>query len=412
MLSRAALTFIITNIKNNMCSRVPGIVCLFLLFILTFSDPRTVIGQNPLENNNAEQIAWEKISPFFSPAEEFKDKYGSYRSPLKFYSGKTVKSPRNWNKRRKEILDLWNEMMGKWPPFIRKQKMEILETTGKEGYLQHRIRFSWLPGQKTEGYLLIPEGTGKRPAVITVYYEPETAIGNGSEYRDFALQLAKRGFITLSIGTTESTNSKTYSLYYPDISNSQIQPLSVLAYAAANAWYLISRLPEVDPGRIGIMGHSYGGKWSMFASCLFDKFACAVWSDPGIVFDESRPNVNYWEPWYLGYYPPPWDNTWRKQGLVPGSKGLYPVLVEEGYDLHELHSLMAPRPFLVSGGSEDTPARWIPLNHTIAVNRLLGYDNRVAMTNRPEHSPNAESNEQIYHFFEYFLKYDGILKKR
>ena len=412
MLSRAALTFIITNIKNNMCSRVPGIVCLFLLFILTFSDPRTVIGQNPLENNNAEQIAWEKISPFFSPAEEFKDKYGSYRSPLKFYSGKTVKSPRNWNKRRKEILDLWNEMMGKWPPFIRKQKMEILETTGKEGYLQHRIRFSWLPGQKTEGYLLIPEGTGKRPAVITVYYEPETAIGNGSEYRDFALQLAKRGFITLSIGTTESTNSKTYSLYYPDISNSQIQPLSVLAYAAANAWYLISRLPEVDPGRIGIMGHSYGGKWSMFASCLFDKFACAVWSDPGIVFDESRPNVNYWEPWYLGYYPPPWDNTWRKQGLVPGSKGLYPVLVEEGYDLHELHSLMAPRPFLVSGGSEDTPARWIPLNHTIAVNRLLGYDNRVAMTNRPEHSPNAESNEQIYQFFEYFLKYDGILKKK
>ena len=373
MLNREILNFIITNIKNNMCSRVPGIVCLFLLFILTFSAPRTVIGQNPLENNNAEQIAWEKISPFFSPAEEFKDKYGSYRSLFKFYSGKTVKSPRDWNKRRKEILDLWNEMMGKWPPFIRNQKMEILETTRKEGYLQHRIRFSWLPGQKTEGYLLIPEGTGKRPAVITVYYEPETAIGNGSEYRDFALQLAKRGFITLSIGTTESTNSKTYSLYYPDISNSLIQPLSVLAYAAANAWYLISRLPEVDPGRIGIMGHSYGGKWSMFASCLFDKFACAVWSDPGIVFDESRPNVNYWEPWYLGYYPPPWDNTWRKQGLVPGSKGLYPVLVEEGYDLHELHSLMAPRPFLVSGGSEDTPARWIPLNHTIAVNRLLGY---------------------------------------
>ena len=33
------------------------------------------------------------------------------------------------------------------------------------------------------------------------------------------------------------------------------------------------------------------------------------------------------------------------------------------------------------------------------------------MTNRPEHSPNAESNEQIYQFFEYFLKYDGILKK-
>ena len=142
----------------------------------------------------------------------------------------------------------------------------------------------------------------------------------------------------------------------------------------------------------------------MFASCLFEKFACAVWSDPGIVFDESRPNVNYWEPWYLGYYSPPWNNTWRKTGVVSEAKGLYPKLLAEGYDLHELHALMAPRPFLVSGGSEDTKERWIPLNHTIAVNRLLGFENRVAMTNRAEHSPDSVSNEQIYMFFDYFLK--------
>jgi hypothetical protein len=72
-------------------------------------------------------------------------------------------------------------------------------------------------------------------------------------------------------------------------------------------------------------------------------------------------------------------------------------------DLHELHALMAPRPFLVSGGSEDPPARWLALNHTIAVNRLLGREHRVAMTNRPTHEPTAESNEQIYQFFERFL---------
>ena len=62
------------------------------------------------------------------------------------------------------------------------------------------------------------------------------------------------------------------------------------------------------------------------------------------------------------------------------------------------------RPFLVSGGSEDPPERWIALNHSIRVNKLLGFKNRVAMTNRPTHAPNAESNEQIYRFFERFLK--------
>jgi hypothetical protein len=65
---------------------------------------------------------------------------------------------------------------------------------------------------------------------------------------------------------------------------------------------------------------------------------------------------------------------------------------------------MAPRPFLVSGGSEDPPSRWIALNHSIAVNRLLGCTNRVAMTNRPAHDPTEESNAAIWAFFEHFLR--------
>jgi hypothetical protein len=65
---------------------------------------------------------------------------------------------------------------------------------------------------------------------------------------------------------------------------------------------------------------------------------------------------------------------------------------------------MAPRPFLVSGGSEDHPQRWKPLNHAIQVNTLLGHQDRVAMTNRPTHSPTEESNNQIYSFLEHFLK--------
>jgi hypothetical protein len=250
--------------------------------------------------------------------------------------------------------------------------------------------------------LLIPDGNDPKPAVISVYYEPETAIGMKSPDRDFALQLARRGFVALSIGTTDTTEKKSYSLYYPSIENAEVEPLSMLGYAAANAWYALASRPEVDSTRIGIVGHSFGGKWAMFGSCLFDKFACAAWSDPGIVFDDKRGNINYWEPWYLGYHPKPW----RERGLITESnpaRGAYPILRSEGHDLHELHALMAPRPFLVSGGAEDSPERWIPLNHSIAVNKLLGQTNRVAMTNRPEHSPNAESNAQIYAFFEHFL---------
>lgn len=359
----------------------------------------TTLANQPVFKSDS---VWEKIKPYFHPPKEFENDFGEYRTPLKFYNGQEVKNREDWNLRKKEIRERWHEMMGQWPPLISNPEMEINETKRRENFTQHHIRLEWRKGEKTSGYLLIPDKPGKKPAVITVYYEPETAIGIKKELRDFAYQLAKRGFVTLSLGTSAVKNEPPYAQYYPTPDNATVEPLSMLAYLAANAWNFLALRPEVDSSRIGITGHSYGGKWAMFASCLYEKFACGVWSDGGIVFDESRPNVNYWEPWYLGYHQKPW----RKAGVVTEenpAKGTYSELVENGYDLHELHALMAPRPFLVSGGSEDPPERWIPLNHSIAVNEFLGYKNRVAMTNREGHSPTPESNEQMYSFFEYFL---------
>jgi len=83
--------------------------------------------------------------------------------------------------------------------------------------------------------------------------------------------------------------------------------------------------------------------------------------------------------------------------------GAYRKMIEQGRDLHELHALIAPRPFLVSGGAEDPPARWTALNHAVALNRFLGFTNRVVMTTRRDHSPNEQSNDQLYAFFEHFL---------
>lgn len=356
------------------------------------------------KNSRPENSAlWEQISPFFACPAEFEGDFGDFRSPLRFYDGRPVHTSADWAARRSEILAKWHGMMGPWPDLISDQKLEYLSTEPREDFVQHRVRFYWMPGELTEGYLLVPPGKGKKAAVVTVFYEPETAAGiDGKPFRDYAYQLVKRGFVTLSIGTTQATIDKTYALYYPDIERTSVQPLSMLGYAAANAWQVLSKEAEVDSTRIGIVGHSFGGKWAMFASCLYDRFACAVWSDPGIVFDESRPSVNYWEPWYLGYHPKPW----RTRGIITAenpARGLYPNLVNDGFNLTDLHVLMAPRPFLVSGGSEDPPSRWKALNHSVAVNNLLGFHNRVAMTNRPEHSPDEESNEIVYKFFEYFL---------
>ena len=212
------------------------ITSLFIMIFVSTVNLNCAMG----EESEASAI-WNKISAFFSPPAELKNKPGEYSSPLKFYDGRVVKTSEDWKKRRDEILVRWNGMMGTWPALIKDQKIEIIESTHKEGYTKNRIRFYWLPNEKTEGYLLIPDGEGKKSAVITVYYEPETAIGEGEANHDFALQLTKRGFVTLSIGTKQTTKARTYAMYYPGIENAKIQPLSTLAYAAANAWCQIGR---------------------------------------------------------------------------------------------------------------------------------------------------------------------------
>jgi hypothetical protein len=339
--------------------------------------------------------AWKRIAPFFKPPAELAGDLGTYRSPLVLDDGRPVRTAADWQQRRGEILRFWHKTLGAWPSLIEKPTVEVVETKPREGFIQKKVRVEIAPQRLLDGYLLVPAGKGPRPAVLVVYYDPETGAGlrPDQKFRDFGYQFTRRGFVTLSIGWPRD---------YTDAMSPKLQPLSCLAYVAANCHTVLASLPEVDPQRVGIVGHSFGGKWAMFASCLYDKFACAAWSDPGIVFDEKRPNVNYWEPWYLGWEP----GRTRKPGLPTASNprtGPYKMLIETGHDLHELHALMAPRPFLVSGGAEDQPERWKALNHAVAVNRLLGHENRVAMSSRADHSPNEESNQQVYLFFEHFL---------
>ncbi len=244
------------------------------------------------------------IAGAFQPPPRIQGDLGPYQSPLLFDDGRPVRDAVAWRARRKEILASWHGFMGAWPPLIDRPRVDVLATERRENFEQRRVKVEIAPGRTTEGYLLVPEGRGPFPAVLVVFYEPETAIGRGKERRDFAYQLARRGFVALSIGLDP------FGLD-PAAGEFDIQPLSYLAYVSANLYNALAIQPQVDPRRIGVMGHSYGGKWAMFASCLDERFACGVWSDPGVVFDESRPNVNYWEPWYLGREP----SKARKRGV-------------------------------------------------------------------------------------------------
>lgn len=322
---------------------------------------------------------------------------GSWRPLLRFEDGRPVTTPAAWVERRQELHSYWETTLGAWPSPKSEPTLEILRSERTNALTLHRVRVSAMADQSMEGWLLVPQGTGPFPAAFIPYYEPETSIGRGQPLRDFALGLARRGFVTLSIGSPGGDARK------PELAGASCQPLFYLACVADRCAAVLAGLPYVDAARIGIVGHSYGGKWALFGGAFSERFAAVAVSDPGIVWDEERPNVNYWEPWYLGKE----TGRERRPGVVTSDHprtGAYRELVAAGRDLHEVLALVAPRPFLLSGGSEDPPDRWQALRQVQAVNGLLGVNHRVLMTSRAGHDPTEESNEQIYAFFTHFLR--------
>jgi dienelactone hydrolase len=398
------------SMSRHLSRRDPGFRCGFLPATFLLAAAAVASGQPALP-----EALWKKLEPFAQPPEEFAEKLGPYRSPLQFVDGSVARTAADWARRREDILKTWHKRLGAWPPLVERPVVKKLERAERDGYTESKVQVQASPeGRWVDGYLLVPKGPGPFPAVLVPFYEPLTSIGRGANGRgvgthDYGLQLVKRGFVTLSIGTPGSLDKlggDTRDALTKAGEALHRQPLTLLAYVAANCRTALAQTPEVDAERIGIVGLSYGGKWSMFASCLEERFACAVWSDPGIVFNEKDSNVNYWEPWYLGYDP----KERRKPGLPSATNprtGLYKELIDAGEDLVDLHALMAPRPVLVSGGVQDPPKNWQALNHLVAVNTLLGQKNRVFLTARKTHVPTAEALELELAFLEYSLKHAG-----
>src|SRR5438552_15108386 len=167
----------------------PFVVCVAAAFTLFADDSTDTLRR--------------KLAPYIQPPPELANDFGAYKSPLVFDDGRKVQTAADWPLRRKEIRKTWHTALGPWPPLIEKPKTEYLEKERRDNITQWRVKIEIAPARTSDdAYLLIPDGDGPFPAVLVVFYEAKTAIGRGKNpMLDFAHQLARRGFVTLSFGS-------------------------------------------------------------------------------------------------------------------------------------------------------------------------------------------------------------------
>jgi dienelactone hydrolase len=212
-----------------------------------------------------------------------------------------VKSIADWQRRREHILGNLQRVMGPLPAPPKTPvdlKVEGEETLAK--VIRKRISFAVGKDERVTGYLLLPRvRSAKSPAMLCLHQTTKIGSGEpagvgGLPNLHYALELAERGYITLAPD-------------YPNFGNYKVDPYSQ-GFASATmkgifnhmrAVDVLQSLPEVDPDRIGVIGHSLGGHNSLFVaafdprlkvvvtSCGFNSFAKYVggnlkgWSHKG-----------------------------------------------------------------------------------------------------------------------------------
>lgn len=194
---------------------------------------------------------------------------------------------------RSEILNLLGNIDRDVEP------LEPQSAPGANG--MERIRFGGLEGLQATGFFQAVEGREPAPAVICIPGHGagmEAIVGLREEpyQADFALQCRRRGFAFLalepiSFGSRISNRMGPHGWSCEADAKAALMLGETLAgWRIAEAMRAVDYLrtrPEVDPGRIAIMGISGGGMVALWTAALDPRIAAAVVSGYFCTFRES-----------------------------------------------------------------------------------------------------------------------------
>ena len=224
-------------------------------------------------------------------------------------------------------------------------RASVVERVAVSGGVREKVSYVVERGERVHAYLFLPETPGPHPAVLCVHQhhrqfhlgksEPAGLAGDPEQF--YALELAARGYVTLApdaIGFEERQHPVLHAQDYERFeANKRLTEGSCLQ--AKMLWDLMRGLDylttrrEVDPRRIGCLGHSLGGQETLFLCAIDRRVAVGVsscgFSSYRALFDRAI-NHNF-------------------AAYVPG-------LMQYG-DLDRVLGLVAPRSFLALAGNDD-----------------------------------------------------------
>ena len=283
-------------------------------------------------------------------------------------AGRAITTLDAWRRRRAALEQAWRDELGSLDlERTRPRRVEVLEQDRVGDVVRQRVRYLIEPDIHTEAYVLAPHRPdGRRPGAVVFHSTTPESIRQPAGLADvrekhFGLSLARRGFVTIcprnflwpeTTRMAADEETRRFRRRHP-----RAKGMAKMLFDGQVALDVLAARPDVDPDRIGCIGHSLGAKEALYLAAFDPRVTAVVSSEGGVGTAMSN-----WEAeWYLGA-------RVREAGFPR--------------EHHELLALAAPRPFLLVGGdSADGEASWPYVAAAQPVYRLYGEPPRLGLLN-------------------------------
>lgn len=294
-------------------------------------------------------------------------------------------SAESWAAQRERVKSSALSVLGEFPIEQLPLDPQVLEEVDCGLYVRRKISLQVQPNDRMPAYLLVPKGLkAKAPAVICFYGTTsgagkDTTVGLSGRSPgsppvrsySFAIDMVEAGFVALAAdylrdGERVKPGRRPYDTtdFYAKHPQWSIHGKDM--WDTSRAIDYLQTLDFVDPDRIGMTGHSYGGHSTIFTAALEPRIRAAVANGP--VSDFLHHGLHWAVP--------------KGAGNSQSMPALRPYLLDRTMSLpvtfYEFTALIAPRPLLVGqAAGERRPMEEENYAAVQEVYAALGYPERV-----------------------------------
>ena len=297
------------------------------------------------------------------------------------------------------IREKWLKELGTPAFIIPEGKMTLVKQYEYEDYTVEMYIQENGPDKSQRVSMAIPKNISfPCPAVVVPFYYAEAMLGffpeTGEKIEKFSnypimIDLVKKGYITISADAfyrnyePENYVDETFAQWKraAEALRRDNPKWTGMSKLICDTQLLINALitdNRVDSEKIGIMGHSLGGKMAFYTACLDDRIKVMVASDFGFGWDQTN-----------------WKDIWYWGEKVDELK-------EKNMHHTELLGSVYPKPFCLIAGQFDNEESIEMIYNAEGYNK--DKSNLLMINHKTGHKPPREALEAAYDFIDKYLK--------